>query len=238
MMKNSPLQPSKPKVCKPTFETVQRVSDWSACGRRRYRLGRFWTNGPIACVIGLNPSVANAHADDPTNRRLISLLGDLGFGGYWLVNLIAESTPYPDRLGRHSRRLSMVNRQVIEQAIGESDQTILAWGLEACVVTSATGWFDPFMNLNALEALRTANQNIHSICRTVPSFIVFLDMRIRMKTKSRLGCVAGSLDTRFRMQNLRRFHEVWHRGKAWPSVAPDALDAAHLDVDRSHQCDL
>jgi hypothetical protein len=91
-------------------------------------LGRFWTNGPIACVIGLNPSVANAHADDPTNRRLISLLGDLGFGGYWLVNLIAESTPYPDRLGRHSRRLSMVNRQVIEQAIGESDQTILAWG--------------------------------------------------------------------------------------------------------------
>ena len=120
MMKSSPLQPSKPKVCKLTFETIQRVSGWSACGRRRYRLGRFWTSGPIACVIGLNPSVANAHTDDPTNRRLISLLGDLGFGGYWLVNLIAESTPYPDQLGRRSRRLSMVNRQVIEQAIGES----------------------------------------------------------------------------------------------------------------------
>ena len=128
MMKSSPLQPSKPKVCKLTFETIQRVSGWSACGRRRYRLGRFWTSGPIACVIGLNPSVANAHTDDPTNRRLITLLGDLGFGGYWLVNLIAESTPYPDQLGRRSRRLSMVNRQVIEQALGESDQTILAWG--------------------------------------------------------------------------------------------------------------
>lgn len=110
------------------FETIEGVSDWSPCGRRRYRLGRFWMSGPLACVIGLNPSVASAYTDDPTNRRLIGLLGDLGFGGYWLVNLIAESTPYPDQLGRRPRRLSKANRQVIERAIYESDQTILAWG--------------------------------------------------------------------------------------------------------------
>jgi hypothetical protein len=128
MMKSSPLQLSKPKVSERTPETIERVSDWSSCGRRRYRLGRFWTSGPIACVIGLNPSVANEQIDDPTNRRLICLLCDLGFGGYWLVNLIAESTPYPHQLGRSSRRLSIANRQIIEHAICVSDQTILAWG--------------------------------------------------------------------------------------------------------------
>src|SRR6056300_623539 len=88
---------------------------------------------------------------------------------------------------------------------------------EAFGVTSAFGWFDPFMNLNALAAPRPANQNIHSTCRNIPRFMVFLDIPIRMTTKSRPGCVVETLDTRFRTQNLRRSHEVWHWGKGQPS---------------------
>ncbi|MGB1849554.1 MAG: DUF1643 domain-containing protein, partial [Litorivicinaceae bacterium] len=58
-------------------------------------MGRFWGGGPVACVIGLNPSTADDQLDDPTNRRLIGLLDAESFKGYWLVNLIPESTPYP-----------------------------------------------------------------------------------------------------------------------------------------------
>jgi hypothetical protein len=94
-------------------------------------LSRFWEEGPIACVIGLNPSTADDRLDDPTNRRLIGLLKAQSFGGYWLINLIPESTPYPDRLGKHTRRLSNKNQSVIHETVTNTDAVILAWGAGA-----------------------------------------------------------------------------------------------------------
>ncbi|MEG3593287.1 MAG: DUF1643 domain-containing protein [Pseudomonadota bacterium] len=116
------------KDLKLTSDSIRRYSEWSHGRRRRYRLGRFWGSGPIACVIGLNPSRADDKYDDPTNRRLIGLLTGLGFAGYWLVNLISESTPYPDDLGSGPRRLSAINHRSIQNSINDTDQTILAWG--------------------------------------------------------------------------------------------------------------
>ncbi|MBU25699.1 MAG: hypothetical protein CMD99_06685 [Gammaproteobacteria bacterium] len=118
----------KRKGSKLTFDSIRRTSEWSRDRRRRYRLGRFWGAGRIACVIGLNPSRADDENDDPTNRRLISLLGHLGFDGYWLVNLIPESTPYPKKLGSRVRRVSAINLQSIQNSVNEAEQTILAWG--------------------------------------------------------------------------------------------------------------
>ncbi|MGB1046803.1 MAG: DUF1643 domain-containing protein [Litorivicinaceae bacterium] len=91
-------------------------------------MGRYWGTGPIACVIGLNPSTADDTFDDPTNRRLIGLLDAQGFEGYVLVNLIPESTPYPERLGTHQRRLSAKNDAVIVETADQADVVILAWG--------------------------------------------------------------------------------------------------------------
>ena len=45
-----------------------------------------------------------------------------------LVNLIPESTPYPERLGTHQRRLSAKNHAVIFETAGQADVVILAWG--------------------------------------------------------------------------------------------------------------
>ena len=137
-MRSLRLQPSKLKGSLQTFNSVERISDWSQCRRRRYRLGRFWGNGQIACVIGLNPSTADDTTDDPTNRRLMSLLHDAGFSGYWLVNLIPESTPYPARLGSKSRRLSEKNASVIRAAADSAESIVLAWG--------AGAWRCPFRN--------------------------------------------------------------------------------------------
>jgi hypothetical protein len=108
---------------------VQRLSEWSRDGSRRYRLGRFWSDaGPVAAVIGLNPSRANSECDDPTNRRLIGLLQRAGYRGYWLLNLIPYATPYPKRLHRRGQRLSKRNAEVLETTLSASDAVVLAWG--------------------------------------------------------------------------------------------------------------
>ena len=107
---------------------MRRFSEWSPCSRRRYRLGRFWGDGRVACIVGLNPSIADDTLDDPTNRRLIGLLDAQDFQGYVLVNLIPESTPYPKRLGTYQRRLSAKNQAVIVQTASHVDAVILAWG--------------------------------------------------------------------------------------------------------------
>ncbi len=107
---------------------MRRFSEWSSCSRRRYRLGRFWGDGRVACIVGLNPSIADDTMDDPTNRRLIGLLDAQDFQGYVLVNLIPESTPYPERLGTYQRRLSAKNQAVIVQTAAHVDAVILAWG--------------------------------------------------------------------------------------------------------------
>lgn len=82
-------------------------------------------------MIGLNPSTADDQLDDPTNRRLVGFLCAQGFGGYWLINLIPESTPYPEKLGKHTRRLSTKNQSVIQETVASTETLILAWGAGA-----------------------------------------------------------------------------------------------------------
>ena len=49
----------------------------------RYVLWRIWDKTkPKAMIIGLNPSTANENADDPTIRRLKSIMRYNGFGGF------------------------------------------------------------------------------------------------------------------------------------------------------------
>ena len=113
---------------------MRRFSEWSACSRRRYRLGRFWGDGRVACIVGLNPSIADDTLDDPTNRRLVGLLDAQDFQGYVLVNLIPESTPYPERLGTYQRRLSAKNQAVIMQTAAHVDAVIWLGGTVQCGV--------------------------------------------------------------------------------------------------------
>lgn len=52
----------------------------SDCGRFRYALTRRWADGPTALFIMLNPSTADACADDPTIRRCIGFARREGCG--------------------------------------------------------------------------------------------------------------------------------------------------------------
>ncbi|HMA98577.1 MAG TPA: DUF1643 domain-containing protein, partial [Wenzhouxiangella sp.] len=47
-------------------------ANFSRCRRFRYTLWRRWDDdGPMVMIIGLNPSTADAHRNDPTIRRCI-----------------------------------------------------------------------------------------------------------------------------------------------------------------------
>ena len=60
-------------------------AEFSACGKHRLRLDRWWGDGPRALVCGCNPSDAGADRNDPTIHRLNTLLRPR-CTGYTMVN--------------------------------------------------------------------------------------------------------------------------------------------------------
>ena len=73
----------------------------SPCGRYRYALWRRWgEGGRDLLVVGLNPSRADAHRDDPTVRRCLGYARAWGCSGLRLANLFAWRSTDPDELRR------------------------------------------------------------------------------------------------------------------------------------------
>ncbi len=76
--------------------TMRKGARLSKDRRYRYWLIRRWDeNHPLLCVIGLNPSTADAMQDDPTLRKVIGFAMDLGFGGVLVLNVGAYRTKDP-----------------------------------------------------------------------------------------------------------------------------------------------
>jgi hypothetical protein len=109
---------------------TQSGADFSECGRYRYKLWRTWDDiRPVVMFIMLNPSTADATANDPTIRRCIGFAHDWGYGGVRVGNLFAWRTPYPqalrsalDPIGRHN------DGALCELAEGAA-LVVAAWGV-------------------------------------------------------------------------------------------------------------
>lgn len=74
---------------------------WNSSPRPAYRdlLWRIWDDGKTKCVfIMLNPSIADAHANDPTIKRCIGFARRLGYGGFYVVNLFSRISTDPNEL--------------------------------------------------------------------------------------------------------------------------------------------
>lgn len=74
-------------------DTMQRSAVF--VGDARIELSRRWGPGPIACIIGHNPSLARHDRDDPTSKWWIRWFQLFGFGGYRAFNLYPFVTPDP-----------------------------------------------------------------------------------------------------------------------------------------------
>lgn len=112
------LKCSSPYVCRAIIH-----------GPWRYRLTRSWGGDPAALVwIMLNPSVADASADDPTIRRVRSFSEAWGFGGFTVVNLFAEIQTDPAMMGKTCDPVGPENDAYIAKAAEASRRIVCAWG--------------------------------------------------------------------------------------------------------------
>ena len=105
------------------------AAGFSRCRRYRYWLRRAWDPSLEHCVfICLNPSTADAHYDDPTLRRCVSMAGRWGFGSLLLVNLFSFRTTNPRALKTESDPIGPRTDLWLRRAARETPHLIVAWG--------------------------------------------------------------------------------------------------------------
>ena len=104
-------------------------ANFSRCQRYRYTLWRRWDqHEPAVMMIGLNPSTADAHRDDPTIRRCIGFARDWGAGGLVMTNLFAFRATYPTDLKRAADPIGPRNDAWIRRMAAVSSIVVAAWG--------------------------------------------------------------------------------------------------------------
>lgn len=100
----------------------------SADGCYRYRLWRQWGDARTVVFVMLNPSTADATADDPTIRKCVGFAKRLGFGRLEVVNLFAWRATNPRMLSRAAEPVGCENDQTILERCLAADLVIAAWG--------------------------------------------------------------------------------------------------------------
>lgn len=103
-------------------------AEFSEDGKYRYKLWRIWDEKlPLVMCIGLNPSKANSSKNDNTINILIRVLGKLGYGGFYMMNLFAIISSKPevlltceDPIGDNNFHLAKVGK--------ECQDIIFCWG--------------------------------------------------------------------------------------------------------------
>lgn len=95
----------------------------------RYALSRQWEGGgPVALIIGLNPSTADATKDDNTIRRCIRFATNWGYGSLWVGNLFAYRTKDPVTMKAAENPIGPDNNKWLSRLSGDADLVVAAWG--------------------------------------------------------------------------------------------------------------
>lgn len=109
---------------------IQGEASLSRCGRHRTRLLRRWDSGPPLVFVGLNPSTADAHQDDPTLRRVMGFARRLGAPAVLLVNLFSLRATDPRELwsAEESERNGPSADRHLRQAVRCAAGVVACWG--------------------------------------------------------------------------------------------------------------
>lgn len=106
---------------------------FSECGRYRQSLDWDWTApGAVPRTIlfvGMNPSVADARAADPTCFRELTFARDWGYSRYLKANMLDYRATVPKDLPRDpARARSAANLPAIRTMAAEAETVLLAYG--------------------------------------------------------------------------------------------------------------
>jgi hypothetical protein len=143
-------------------ETVmKRNAVIDSTGLYRYSLGREWEpNSPSLAFVMLNPSLADAIADDPTLRRCINFAQSWGYGSLEVVNLFAYRASCPTVLKRIKDPIGPENDRYLKQAVELADKIIVAWGNQGILENRAKvvlHWLNSFATLYCLGITQTGS---------------------------------------------------------------------------------
>ena len=107
-------------------------AEFTPCGRYRRVLTRIWgdeNDCPYLMAIGMNPSTATAHSDDPTIRRELALAARYGFKAYVKCNIMDYRATNPREL-RNPTVLprSDANLRTIKAYAERASKIVVCWG--------------------------------------------------------------------------------------------------------------
>ena len=107
-------------------------AQFSSCGRYRHVLARQWDDenySPYIMFIGLNPSVATAHSDDPTIRKELAIARREGFHAYIKCNICDYRATNPRALLRPDiLPRSDKNLDTIKAYANRAARIVVCWG--------------------------------------------------------------------------------------------------------------
>lgn len=107
-----------------------REAVYSECETYRYSLTATWDAGKRRLLyVMLNPSKATELANDPTIERCERRARHLDYGAFRVVNLFALRETSPTRLKAADAPYGPDNAQHIRDAIGWTDDILVAWGV-------------------------------------------------------------------------------------------------------------
>jgi hypothetical protein len=116
----------------PLQKGVTGAAKYSPCSRYRYWLTRRWglLDAPVIMWVGMNPSTAEAHIDDPTIRKEMKFSQREGFTSYVKVNVCDYRATYPKDLNRTDLvPCSDENIETIKRLAPHAARVVLAFGV-------------------------------------------------------------------------------------------------------------
>ena len=95
----------------------------------RYWLVRQMTTDPgIVAFVGLNPSTADEHQDDPTVRRCVGFAREWGYGRMVMLNAYAYRSTDPRALYTAPDPVGPENARAVLNLANGADLVVVAWG--------------------------------------------------------------------------------------------------------------
>ncbi len=111
----------------------------SRCRKYRYALWRTWdVEKPYVLFVGLNPSTADEHNDDPTLIRCMNFAKTWGYGGVCMANLFAFRATAPADMKAATDPVGKQNNVWLKKLAKEAGVVIAAWGNDGAFLSRST----------------------------------------------------------------------------------------------------